>query len=34
MMPDLKTGAVKEVPYEGIGFRGYNNHRNLTRRPG
>ena len=29
MMPDLKTGAVKEIPYEGIGFRGYNNHRNL-----
>ncbi len=29
MMPDLKTGGMKKAPYEGIGFVGYDNYRNM-----
>mgnify|MGYP001470977917 CR=1 FL=1 len=29
MMPDLKTGGLKKTPYEGIGFMGYDNYRNM-----
>ena len=29
MMPDLKTGGMKKSPYEGIGFMGYDNYRNI-----
>ena len=29
LMPDMKTGAMKKVPYEGIGFQGYANYRNM-----
>ena len=29
MMPDLETGGMKKTPYEGIGFVGYDNYRNM-----
>ena len=29
MMPDLETGGMKKTPYEGIGFAGYDNYRNM-----